>query len=369
MSDDAVDLLKSMLGLYSPSGQEGEIARFVAEKMSELGFERVRLDSAGNVLGEIGSGSPVVLLCGHLDTVSGWQEVRSDGERIWGRGAADAKASMAALIMAASTSTRSLIDGRVVVVGVVDEERQNTGVRGLIASGFKADYAIFGEPSGIGNITIGYKGHILLKLVCKTPSVHASAPSIGCNSIERAYEIWKAVEGHQFEGEKEGDPYRSVSSSMTRISAGNGTNVIPGVCEAFLDLRVPPTTTCDRVLDEIEKMVDGYRRAFPMLVVELRVEDTINPFETNPRSIPARALSLAIQAVLRRKPTLMRKTGTGDMNILGRALGVPMVTYGPGDSKLSHTPEEFVVISEYLSSIDVIERALGEVVRLHRSTV
>lgn len=369
LSDDAIDLFRSMLNLYSPPGREERIARLLAARMNKLGFDNVRLDPTGNVLGEVGLGSPTVLLCGHLDTVPGRMKVRSDGVRIWGRGAVDAKASLAALLMAASAFTSKSIDGRVVVAGVVEEEGSSSGVRGLIESGLRVDYAIFGEPSGIGNITIGYKGHILLRLVCKTPSVHASAPWIGCNSIERAYEISKAIESHPFEGEKDSDPYRSVSSSITKISAGNATNVIPGLCEAFLDVRVPPTTTCDRVLGEIENVITNYRAAFPSLEVEWRVEDKIEPFETDPHSLPVRALSSAIWGVLGRRPTLMRKTGTGDMNILGKALGVPMVTYGPGDSKLSHTSEEYVEISEYLSSIDVIKRALGDTIRLHRASV
>jgi LysW-gamma-L-lysine carboxypeptidase len=359
----------SMLRLYSPSGREDRVANLLATRMDKLGFENVHLDRTGNVLGQVGTGPPTILLCGHLDTVPGRLSVKTDGVRIWGRGAVDAKSSLAAHLEAASHFVQKPIDGRVIVAGVVEEEGRSTGVKELIESGLRADYAIFGEPSGADRITIGYKGHLLLRIVCKTPSVHASAPWTGCNSIERAYEIWKTIDNHPFEGEKGGDSYWSVSASITKISAGDATNVVPGVCEAFLDIRVPPTTTCDRVLSEIEKVITDYRSAFPTLGVGWEVEDKIDPFETAPRSLPVRALSLSILKVLGRRPTLMRKTGTGDMNILGRALRVPIVTYGPGDSKLSHTSEENIEIAEYLSSIKVVEQTIEEIVRLHKATV
>lgn len=368
MADESVEFLTSMLRHYSPSGREGKVANLLIARMGELGFENVHLDRTGNVLGQTGTGPPTILLCGHLDTVPGRLSVKTDGVRIWGRGAVDAKSSLAALLEAASNFVQKPIDGRVIVAGVVEEEGRSTGVKGLIESGLKADYAIFGEPSGTDRITIGYKGHLLLRITCKTPSVHASAPWTGCNSIERAYEIWKAIDNHPFEGEKGADSYWSVSSSITKISAGDATNVVPGVCETFLDIRVPPTTTCDRVLNEIEKVITDYRSAFPTLEVRWEVEDKIDPFEADSRSLPVKALSLSVLKVLGRRPTLMRKTGTGDMNILGRALRVPIVTYGPGDSRLSHTTEEHVEISEYLSSIKVIEQAVREMVRLHKAT-
>jgi len=54
----------------------------------------------------------------------------------------------------------------------------------------------------------------------------------------------------------------------------------------------------------------------------------------------------------------MRKTGTGDMNLFGKALKIPMITYGPGNSHLDHTPNEYIDIQEYLDSIQVYEKAL-----------
>jgi LysW-gamma-L-lysine carboxypeptidase len=65
------------------------------------------------------------------------------------------------------------------------------------------------------------------------------------------------------------------------------------------------------------------------------------------------------------RPTLIRKTGTGDMNIIGNQLKVPVVTYGPGDPHSSHTIDEKVSIDEYLRSIEVLKHTLQHLKRLH----
>jgi LysW-gamma-L-lysine carboxypeptidase len=78
-----------------------------------------------------------------------------------------------------------------------------------------------------------------------------------------------------------------------------------------------------------------------------------------------RALSLSIIDVRKKSPILVRKTGTGDMNILGNTFKIPVVTYGPGDPHSSHTVDERIEIKEYLASIEVFGRALFHLSRLH----
>jgi LysW-gamma-L-lysine carboxypeptidase len=69
--------------------------------------------------------------------------------------------------------------------------------------------------------------------------------------------------------------------------------------------------------------------------------------------------------VRKKRPLLLRKTGTGDMNLLGHQLGIPVVTYGPGDPHLSHTRNEFIEIDEYLSSIDVYKATAMNLAKIH----
>ena len=96
----AVRFLTNLLGIYSPSGKEQDIANFLAIEMKHMGFE-VGIDNIGNVIGVIGSGEPVILLCGHMDTVAGHMPLRFEEGKIYARGAVDAKGPLAAMVMAA----------------------------------------------------------------------------------------------------------------------------------------------------------------------------------------------------------------------------------------------------------------------------
>jgi LysW-gamma-L-lysine carboxypeptidase len=96
-----------------------------------------------------------------------------------------------------------------------------------------------------------------------------------------------------------------------------------------------------------------------------RIEDKTEPFEADHSSPLVRALLLAVLDVRKKRPMLLRKTGTGDMNVLGHSFKIPVITYGPGDPHASHTADEHVSIEEFVSSIEVYERALFHMSRLH----
>src|SRR5712664_3340179 len=100
--DPAVDVLLENLKTYSVSMKEAKLSKLLRERMRRRSFKAVRTDKAGNAIGEVGSGRPHVLFCGHMDTVPGFLKVRVEGDRIYGRGASDAKSPMCAMISATS---------------------------------------------------------------------------------------------------------------------------------------------------------------------------------------------------------------------------------------------------------------------------
>ena len=364
MSDYAVQLLTKMLEIYSPSGHEEEISFFLAEEMEKLGFQ-VKRDNVGNVIGEIGNGSPVILLCGHMDTVPGFIPVQKRNNYLYGRGATDAKASLAAIIAASSIFVNKGESAKIIVAGVVDEEGTSKGVKNLLNDGVKADYAFFGEPSGVEKITIGYKGDLRLKITCKTGSGHSAAHWLFESAVERAIEIWREIQKIHFPVEKPRSHFYSVDSCLTKIEGGKGNSTVPSTCKIYVDFRIPPPLSTDQVFREVCKVVDNYQKAKPKVSVEVKIKDSVEPFETDSNSLPVRALLRAIREVRHKSALLMRKTGTGDMNIFGRATCIPVVTYGPGDPALSHTGNEHVDIQEFVDSIKVYRKAIHHLMRMH----
>ena len=367
MQEQAVRLLTNLLGIYSPSGKEGDIATFLAEEMKKLGFQ-VGLDAIGNVIGVVGEGGPTIFLCGHMDTVAGHLPLRVEEEKIYARGAVDAKGPLAAMVMAAAEVAKEpTFKGKVLLASVVEEEATSRGVRHMITQGIQADYAIFGEPSGVENITIGYKGQIQLKVICKTQTGHSSTPWLYENAIENAYDLWLQIKNSYPPVEKAESPFNAVTACLTKINGGKATSVIPFEVEMFVDIRVPPQFTTLQVVHETQNVIARYQEANPKVNVKSSVEDTVEPFEVNKTSPLVHALSSSVRKVLNKPATLLRKTGTGDMNILGKAMNLPIVTYGPGDSHLDHTLDEHIVIGEYLDSIQVFKETLLRLSELHNS--
>ncbi len=364
MSDYSVRLLTSMLEIYSPSGKEEEISRFLSEELEYLGFS-VHRDDVGNVIGEVGEGEPVILLCGHMDTVEGIIPVRIEDGKLYGRGAVDAKGPLAAMIVAASIVVKNGFPGKILVVGVVDEEKGGTGIQHFVESGIHPDFAIFGEPSGLGKVVFGYKGILTVKINVETPSGHSAAPWLFENAIEKAMEFWRQIQKLHLREEKLKSRFYSITCCLTKIKGGNiSASFIPSKCEIHVQLRIPPQLSPEQVFDEVKRKIERYKATNPKVTVKVEKVDVARAFEADRRSVIVRALAWGIRKTTLNYASFSRKTGTGDMNVLGNVLKIPVVTYGPGDSRLDHTPNEHIDIKEYLTSIEILKKALTKLPEL-----
>jgi LysW-gamma-L-lysine carboxypeptidase len=369
MNEQAVRFLTNLLGIYSPSGKEEDAANFLDLEMNKMGFE-VGKDAIGNVIGVVGEGDPVILLCGHMDTVAGHLPLRIEEGKIFARGAVDAKGPLAAMIMAAVAAAKEHgFKGKILVAAVVEEEATSRGVKHLITQGITADYAVFGEPSGVENVTIGYKGQIQLKIVLKTETGHASTPWLYDNSLEKAYELWEQIKNASSYPslDPSASPYNAVTACLVKLVGGRATSVVPFEAEMNLDIRVPIQFSTAQVYEQITKIITKYQTANPKTSLKATVLDTVEPFEVNKASPLVHVLSSSVRKVLNKPAKLLHKTGTGDMNILGKAMNLPIVTYGPGDSHLDHTLDEHIVISEYLDAITVYKETLIKLSELHNN--
>lgn len=360
----AVEFLKSSLENYTPSRAEASLATVLKDRcVNELGFEEAYIDSVGNMIATKGNGEPRILLCGHMDTVPGRIPVRIQDGYIYGRGASDAKAPLISMLLAASEFPKQR--GTIIFAAVVDEEGNATGIKHLVSRNLEVNYAIFGEPSGIDRITVAYKGRLAIRLVCDVGnSAHASAPWMARNSIEEMSTLWNELRSEIIRTESLKSGSNSVTCAITEIEGGSSHNVTPQRCKATIDIRIPVKTTCDEILGRIDSVINRVSKSRGT-IIKYRTEDSTEPFESEYRSVLVRALSLSIIDVCKVRPLLIRKTGTGDMNILGNALKMPAVTYGPGDPHSSHTITEKIEIQEYISSIEVYIRTLFHISRIH----
>ncbi len=360
-------MLEKALKLYTPSLSEKPMAEFLADKCDDMGFEDIRIDEVGNVLAKKGSGSPKVMLCGHMDVVPGKIKVRRDGDWLYGRGASDAKAPLMAMLFAAASIQDG--DGTVLFVGAVDEEGNATGIKNLVKQDLDIDYAIFGEPSGLKQVTIAYKGRLAINLrVNVGNSAHASAPWLAKNAIEESARFTNKLKQSLEEGQEARNKGMILTAAITEIRGGTSHNVTPKECEVIMDIRIPVDMNCKTVEEKIAGAVDeiaGERgvEAFYSIL------DETEPFEAPHNSPLVRAFTLGVMDAEDGRPMLIRKTGTGDMNVIGNQLCIPVVTYGPGDPHQAHTVNERVSIDEYLRGIEVLKKTLRHLKRLHDKRV
>ncbi|CAM3747611.1 M20/M25/M40 family metallo-hydrolase [Kibdelosporangium persicum] len=338
--------LQRMVSIPSPTGGEGELADYLVGTARRLGLAAWR-DEVGNFVAErtpggttrsaAGAGSPTVLLLGHMDTVPGMLPVRLRDGVLHGRGAVDAKGPLAAMIWAAAKHSNRT--ARVRVVGAVGEEGDSPGARHLLAED-RPDAVVIGEPSGVGNVVLGYKGVIWFKLEITRPARHSSRPEPKAVevAVEFAHDVRAYVTAHAA-GDRMFD--RPIATVTELTGTSTGARVVLG-CRTPIgfDSKAFRTWLRDRAGDD-----------------ELTVIEEV-PAVLSSRTDPmVAALSQAVGRFVGR-PTAKVKLGTSDMNVVGPVWSVPIAAYGPGDSRLDHTDEERIEVAEFLTSIDVLSHAL-----------
>jgi LysW-gamma-L-lysine carboxypeptidase len=359
----AVKMLEKALRMYTPSRSEGALAEFLADKCDDLGFEDIQIDEVGNIIAKKGSGSPKILLCGHMDVVPGKVKVRQEGDFLYGRGASDAKAPLMAMLFAAASIQNN--NGTVLFVGAVDEEGNATGIKNLVKKKLDIDYAVFGEPSGIKKVTIAYKGRLAINLkVTVEDSAHASAPWLSKNAIEESMVFANELKKRLEEGQEERSKGMLLTATQTEISGGTSHNVTPKECVTTMDIRIPVDMNCKTIEQKIATLVKDISERRKVEAFYSILDET-EPFEAPHNSPIVRAFTLGIMEAENTRPTLIRKTGTGDMNVIGNQWGIPVVTYGPGDPHEAHTIDEKVSIDEYLRGIEILKKTLHHLKRLH----
>ena len=346
---DAQELVRAMVEIPSYSGEEGKLARFLVQAMEERGFA-AGIDGVGNAVG-MRSGASVpggawreVLLVGHMDTVPGWIPVQVRDGRLHGRGSVDAKGPLAVFIEAVARCTPAP-GVRLVVVGAVEEESATSrGARHLV-SRHAPEACVIGEPSGWDAVTLGYKGRLVVRYQGTWPVGHGAGPEPTAG--ERFIEFWDDVRA------RVNETNAGISTLFGRllVSLRGLSTTTDGLTEtagAEIGFRLPPDFDTAEFrawliaqAGKAEVAFRGEERAW-----------------STPRTSPlARAFLRAIRTAGGEARGKL-KTGTSDLNVLGPAWGCPIVAYGPGDSRLDHTPHEHLDLDEYHRAIGVLANAL-----------
>lgn len=333
----------------SVSGSErAAVEKFVSQAVSMN--LRAEIDAAGNGIAH--RGPPLadatlhIVLLGHIDTVPGNIPVRVSDGVLFGRGSVDAKGPLAAMLCAAATVELPPEVALTVTAAVGEETPDSPGAHHL-ATQFRPDACIIGEPSGWDGVTLGYKGSATCVMSTQAACAHTAGPD--ASAADQLLRAWSLViaEVHRFNSVSE-RAFDQIQATVRQIKST--TDGLTEHAELLAGFRLPPAVSPTELKELIDRVIEQ------TCVVRWNRADPA--YQTDRNDPVVRALSQAIRAN-GSTPRPKVKTGTADMNVVGPIWRCPIAAYGPGDSSLDHTPNEHLHLDEYHRSIQVLRQAIG----------
>ena len=407
LTDEAVAFTADLIRMptVNPPGELYEdCARFIGAKLAAFGFEveyhaadgrpeHTRAHPRVNVIGTRRGRTdrPLVHLNGHFDVVPaghGWTMdpfggIVRDG-RVWGRGACDMKAGIAAAVFAAEAIRRAGADlnGSVEISGTVDEESGGfAGVawlaeHGRISAG-RTDFAIIPEPFYADRICIGHRGVYWFEVQTSGRIAHGSMPFLGVNAVDHMGIVLERMRRElqpRLAGRTTAVPVippaaRHATLNINGIDGGQPldgmqTPCVADRCRAVFDRRFLIEEGFDATRAEIVEVLDGIARDVPDFKYGLRDLMVVHPTRTPDGSPVVTALDRAVHRVLGRSGEIVASPGTYDQKHFARIAGVPhCVAYGPGILDLAHQPDEYCEIADLMNATKVLALAVLELTR------
>jgi succinyl-diaminopimelate desuccinylase len=348
-------------------GQRGEaaLAEYVTDYMARLGLavrSQPVLTGRANVLGRLkGNGGPSLVLEAHMDTVTlePMAEAlvpRIRDSRVYGRGACDTKASLAAMLYALKLlREHAAVDhADVLMAATVDEEVAFRGVLALVDSQPGAGAAVVGEPTDLVPV-IAHKGVVRWRILTHGRAAHTSKPEEGNNAIYQMVEVIRALHerieprlaerAHPFAG--------APSICVSVIHGGLQINIVPPECVIEIDRRTVPGETHEQVLAEIDEALDEIRRREPTFVIERQDPMVADwPLYTPLDSAIAQAGVDACRAIRGPVEASAAPYGT-DASKLSELGHIPSLVLGPGSITQAHTDDEWVSIAQLVQAAEI----------------
>ena len=404
LADETVDFTRELVRIptVNPPGELYEdCARAIGARLGRFGYDVEYYEAEGrpehtkaypriNVVGRaLGARpNPMVHFNGHFDVVpvgAGWTVDPFGGEvkdgRIYGRGACDMKAGIAAAVYAAEAVRRAgvRLAGSVEVSGTVDEESGGwagmawLAEHGVVAKG-RTDAVIIPEPLNVDRICIGHRGVYWFEVTTLGRIAHGCMPWLGVSAIEHMGAVIDTIRRDllpTFAHRRTEMPVvpegaRNATLNVNALHGGQPLDPVQSPCvadrcTAIFDRRFLIEEGFEATRGEIVELLDRLAREIPDFRYELRDMMVVHPTRTPPDASVTQALGHAITKVLGKEATLIASPGTYDQKHVARIGGVEnCVAYGPGILDLAHLPDEWCGVDDLINSTRVMALAILE---------
>jgi succinyl-diaminopimelate desuccinylase len=366
---DAIGLTRSLLRFetVNPPGRERDCARYAGELLAQWGYKvdyHEYAEGRTSVVARAGGSGAKAPLCltGHLDVVAlgarAWSKDpfagENDGDRLYGRGASDMKAGVAAILLAARNLKDKLAGTPgVVIVLTAAEEGGCVGSYELAKTQLlgRAGAMVVGEPTSNYPL-VGHKGSIKFHAEFRGVSAHGSMPQLGVNAIYKAARALSKLEAFDFAAEPHpvmGAPTLNVGT----ITGGNGVNMVPDVARIGVDIRTVPGMDHGALLERLKKLL-GEDAA-------LQVFSDLPPVWTAPQHEWVHRVFEICKPFTGEAPTARTAPYMTDAaNLLKAYRGAPTIVVGPGEAQMAHQTDEYCSMERIRQAVTIYEGIIRE---------
>ena len=368
IKEDLVKLSQDLVRVKSFTGKEGDVVKFIKNKMLELGYDDAFIDGMGNAIGVIGNGDTKIMFDSHIDTVTvededEWAVEPFGGEiidgKLFGRGSADMKAAAAATIYAGYAIKQLGLDkGKTVYIScsVMEEDCDGENLLHVFnKEGIKPDYVVICEPSRC-KVALSQKGRALYKINMKGVSAHGSTPEKGINSVYKMAEIIRKIEKLNQKLTLGKKAHGTVA--LTNIECETPSlNAIPVRTSVYIDRRTVKGEDEEFLKREMEELVAGTDATWEIFKV-LRTSWTgmdvvFNSFlpswDIDTDHELSKAAFNAYHEINGKAPEITFWDFSTN-GVASAKMGIPTIGYGPGDEKLAHCKDEFCPVEDIIDA-------------------
>jgi acetylornithine deacetylase/succinyl-diaminopimelate desuccinylase-like protein len=362
-TDRAAALSQEVCRIPSVLGEEGPLAKFLADVMKESGFEAVELQPVlpdrPNAIGEVSFGpGRRVALTGHLDTkpVShGWAAAEPFsgaliGDAVYGHGIMDMKAALACEIVAIEALARSglPLSGTVAMSAVSDHMGDQAGAIAYFDA-HRADLCVLGELTD-SQVCLGHRGRYYFDVTVFGKSAHSCHKHLAVNANTLAAHVVLALDASRYEPDLPAD-VTDLFGPETYVVPGRiygglppgGPSMIPDECVIRVDTRPQPGVTVEQVRAEIDRCLAEARAREPRVAAQVELADVKPGYLARPDDEVVRLMRRAVGLVRGGEPRLVTANWLGDTASFGTK--VPTVVFGPGGPPV-YCPDEHLAIAD-----------------------
>jgi len=372
---ERVELLRDLVRIETenPPGNEAACAEYVVDWFEERGIGADLVpdpyEDRPQAAARVGGGDPTLVLNGHIDVVPAgdlaqWEHDPYGGEveggRLYGRGADDMKAGVAAGMLATVALGERIregdLEGSVVMQAAIGEETAEPGTKRLLELGYDGDYGVVLEPTELRTAT-SEKGLAWYEITVEGDPSHASRPDQGSNAIRNAEAVLDALAEYDEEiRERTDDLVGQAYATVTEFEAGTKENVVPERATITIDRRFLPAESAAGIDDEIDRLLADVEAA-EGIETDWRRTRTYESAAVPVDSDLAETFREHSAAVADAPTDPWGVSASTDVRNFVNDAGMEAITWGPGEIGEAHTFDESVGLDWVADAVEVLERA------------